>query len=170
MLHCAVWNKCARKTSARARPLLPLVRRPRVRLRGGLLLVRTRRRRNVRLRQLLNYSLLYGRLPRAGRLLAEEGVPLLFRPVEDVAVDVAVDPGRLPVGLILPERPGARSVLDRGMVFRGPDPDRIVGEGAARQDSLVEVHRRVDDRPLAVVALHFLSITLMPAAALSCVR
>src|ERR1700722_12681861 len=147
MPHCALWNKCARKTSTRARPLPPLVRRPRVRLRGGLLLVRRRRRRDVRLRQLLNYSLLYGRLPRAGWLLAEEGVPLLFRAVEDVPVDVAVDPGRLAVGLILPERPGARSVFDRRMVFGGPDPDRIVGKRAPRQDGLVEIHRRVDDRP-----------------------
>src|ERR1700722_732490 len=156
MPHCALWNKCARKTSTRARPLPPLVRRPRVRLRGGLLLVRRRRRRNVRLRQLLDYSLLYGRLPRARGLFAEECVPLQLRAVEDVAIDVAIDPGRLPVGLILPERPGARSVLDRRMVFGGPDPDWIVGEGAARQDGLVEVHRRVDDRPLSVVALHFL--------------
>ena len=132
------------------------LRRASALLRRGLLLNRRRRRWDVGVRQLLGHRLLYGRLPRARRLLAEEGVPLLLRAVEDVAIDVAVDPGRLAVRLILPERPGARSVLDRGMVLGGPDPDRIVGEGAARQDRLVEVHRRVDDRPLAVVALHFL--------------
>src|ERR1700735_42456 len=112
---------------ARSRRLLRQVRRPRVRLLGRLLLIRRRRRRNVRLRQLLDYSLLYCGLPRARGLLAEECVPLLLRAIEDVAIDVAIDPRRLPVGLILPERPRSRSVLDRRMVFGGPDPDRIVG-------------------------------------------
>src|SRR5271170_4884004 len=121
MPHCAAWNKCARKASARARRLLPLVRRPRVQRRGGLLLSWRRRRRDVGVRQLLDYSLLYGRLPRARRLLAEEGIPLLLRAVEDIAIDGAIDTRRLAVGLILPERPRSRSVLDRRMVFGGPD-------------------------------------------------
>src|ERR1700677_4395024 len=99
MPHCAVWNKCARKASARPRRLLPLVRRPRVQRSGGLLLSWRRRRRDVGVGQLLDYSLLYGRLPRARRLPAEEGIPLLLRAVEDVAIDVAIDPGRLPLGL-----------------------------------------------------------------------
>src|ERR1700679_2922566 len=152
MPHCAVWNKCARKALARPRRLLPLVRRPRVQRRGGLLFSWRRRRRDVGVRQLLDYSLLYGRLPRARGLFAQEVVPLLLGAIEHVAIDGAVDPWRLPIGLILPKRPGARPVLDRGMVFRGPDPDRIVGESAVRQDRLIEVDSRIDDRPLAVVA------------------
>jgi hypothetical protein len=37
----------------------------------------------------------------------EKRLPLLRRAVEGVAIDVAFDPGNRPVGLILPELPGA---------------------------------------------------------------
>ena len=52
--------------------------------------------------------------------------------------------------------PGPRPVLDRRVVLGRAHPDRIVHEGPVGQDRLVKVDRRVDDRPLAVVALHFL--------------
>src|SRR5271165_2681749 len=67
----------------------------------------------------------------AGWLLPrQKGLPLLLGAVEDVAVDVAVDAGRLAVGLILPELPGARPVPDRRMILGRAHPDRVVHEGA----------------------------------------
>ena len=65
-----------------------------------------------------------------------------------------LDAGDRAVGLVLPEMPGPRPVFDRWLVLRRSDPDRIVHEGAVGKDRLVEVDRGVDDRPLAVVALH----------------
>ena len=60
------------------------------------------------------------------------------------------------VGLILPKMPGPQPIFDRGVVLRRADPDWVVHEGAVRKDRLVKVDRRVNDRPLAVVALHLL--------------
>ena len=88
--------------------------------------------------------------------LTQEGVPLLLCAVKGVLVDVAADARDPAVGLILPEMPGARAVLHGRMVFGRAHPDRIVRQRAVGKICLVEIEGRIDDRPLAVMALHLL--------------
>src|SRR5579872_914489 len=84
----------------------------------------------------------------------QKRLPLRRRAVKGVAVDMPPYAGDRAVRLVLPEAPGAAGIFDRRMMLRGAHPDRIVGEGAVRQDRLVEIDARIDDRPAAVMALH----------------
>ena len=89
-----------------------------------------------------------------------------------------LDAGDRAVGLVLPKMPGPRPVFDGWLILRRSNPDRVIHEGAVRKDRLVEVDRGVDNRPLAVVALHLVQHHLhfgngaflgkMPMAGLRC--
>src|SRR5271166_2817579 len=117
-----------------------------------LLRLRSRRLRGRRGGRGLGGAGLHGAHPR----LTQEGIPLLLCAVEGVLIDVAADARDPAVGLILPEMPGARAVLHGRMVFGRAHPDRIVRQRAVGKIRFVEINGRIDDRPLAVMALHLL--------------
>src|SRR3954452_20878884 len=82
------------------------------------------------------------------------GDELVARAREGVAIDLAANARHVTVGLILPERPAAARIGDGRRMLHAAHPHRIIGEFIRMHDVLVEVDRHVDDRALAVVALH----------------
>src|SRR3954471_3922294 len=101
-----------------------------------------------------------GMLATATRGASSEAAPgpgdeLVARAREGVAIDLAANARHVAVGLILPEGPAAARISDRRRMLHAAHPHRIIGEFIRVHHMLVEVDSDIDDRPLAVVALHF---------------